>query len=105
MNQEFKAKPIIKYDNTPKEILIPFHLIQELFTEGSKNFGGLYNNSAETYFDEDGATAKPKIADRFSPLLLGGKPDQYYFAYYIDRRGNYFCRRNQRAECMYLNKT
>lgn len=74
----------------PKELAVPFPLIQELFQEGEKTFGGAHNGSDSDYYDEESTARKPKLHEKFAALALGDDPAKYYFTYYDDRRSTYF---------------
>lgn len=73
-----------------KEVSIPFPLIQELFNEGERTFGGLYNGSASNYYDDENVVRKPKLPKRFDELVLGDDPSKYFFTYYDDTRSSYY---------------
>lgn len=85
----------------PKELSVPFPLIQELFDEGEKTFGGAMNGSSADYYDEESQARKPKLSEKFAPLCLGDDPSKYYFTYYNDRRDNYYAENTrERSACL-----
>src|SRR3989344_5748181 len=86
----------------PKEVVLSFPLIQELFDEGEQMFGGAFNSSSSDYYDDNGPLiTKPKVNEKFGALTLDRDPSKYFFVFYDDRRGDYFATNTRgRSACL-----